>query len=1115
MSPRDVITSVAFAGLTSVLCAQADLAYLRSLHPNEADVRTYIERAYTNILINPVSEAAFDAVRAKAAGQTFIDPNFGREWTLMTTLGAKILNSERNGWNSDNSLISLTVQATTNYYDFALFDGAAAAYIRTVRFTKPFTNITQLRWMPNDPSKMFYFHGNKMYTFDVNTAAVAEYQTFASFTSTTTDIAGGDGNDVAPNGDLLVGNKGPDCFVYNIPLKKVVRLSGGVRTYLDPTQSFPTINLGQIDYAFTFNNKIIEQDEDSGGTLLRDLNGNVLQTIYKRTPHLDPSYFNSGGVLYPGFHVVYNAADATHYNNLGLPSVAGGGYFHAWDEANPTQLIRFTMDEWTATTLASGGMYSANRYGGTTGIKSLDGPMLNSLPWQARTGENFEHSYAAGEATMPRRFAHHYIGYTTTYTTSYQPEGWISPNGDFAIIKVAQWGWYKVKLPARMTKAEVDNYLNGVSNTAPTISETSNLTIDEDTSTGALAFTVGDAETAAGSLTVSSTSSNQVVVPNGNIVFGGSGANRTVTVTPAANQSGSATIFVTVSDSSIGATDEFVVTVTAVNDAPTVSDVSNMTINEDASTSALAFTVGDVETAAGSLTVSSTSSNQAVVPNGNIVLGGNGANRSVTVTPAANQSGSATIVVTVSDGSLSATDEFVVTVTAVNDAPTISDVSDQAILMGGATGALGFTVGDVETTAGSLTVSGTSSNQTLVPNGNIVFGGSGASRSVTVTPVSGQSGSATITVTVSDGTDSSSDTFVVNVSGLALPFSDDFEDNNPAPWVAVIGTWDIVADGSKVYRQTNTTGDAFSTIGSGWGDQVVQARMKILSFNGTNRHVSLYARFADPNNHYYMAVRSNNTIELKKKVGGTVTTLQVVPFTVVTGTWYDLMLGVVGSSLTGYVNGVPVVDATDIDLVSGSAAFGMFNASAVFDDVEITPTLPPVVLVAEDFEDSVAGGFSTSGGSWSIVTDGSKTYEQGSTAAADAWSLHSSSWTDQVVEVSVKPLAFNGTNRPVSVYARFTDSNNHYYVALRSNNTIELKKKVGGTVTTLQSTGLTVSTGAWYDVRLEAVGTTLKAYVNGNLLLTATDSDLASGTVAVGSYAASARFDDLLVTDRP
>ena len=78
--------------------------------------------------------------------------------------------------------------------------------------------------------------------------------------------------------------------------------------------------------------------------------------------------------------------------------------------------------------------------------------------------------------------------------------------------------------------------------TTPTISSIADVTIDEDTATSALAFTVGDAETAPASLTVSASSSNTALVANtsGALTFGGSGAARTLTVTPTANRSASA-----------------------------------------------------------------------------------------------------------------------------------------------------------------------------------------------------------------------------------------------------------------------------------------------------------------------------------------------------------------------------------------------------------------------------------------------------------------------------------------------------------------------------------------------------------------------------------------------
>src|SRR5712671_3197936 len=192
-------------------------------------------------------------------------------------------------------------------------------------------------------------------------------------------------------------------------------------------------------------------------------------------------------------------------------------------------------------------------------------------------------------------------------------------------------------------------------------------------------------------------------------------------------------------------------TIPVANTPPTISSVAKRTSNEDATTGAIGFTVGDAETTAGNLTVSGSSSNPTLVPNANIVFGGSGASRTVAVTPAANQSGTATISITVSDGQSTASASFALTVSPVNDPPTVSSIPSQTITAGGTTGSIGFTVGDVETAAGSLTVSGSSSNPTLVPNANIVVGGSGASRTVTVTAAAGQSGTATITVTVSDG----------------------------------------------------------------------------------------------------------------------------------------------------------------------------------------------------------------------------------------------------------------------------------------------------------------------------------------------------------------------------
>ena len=61
-------------------------------------------------------------------------------------------------------------------------------------------------------------------------------------------------------------------------------------------------------------------------------------------------------------------------------------------------------------------------------------------------------------------------------------------------------------------------------------------------------FTVGDAETMAGNLTVTAVSGNPTLVPKANIVFGKSGVQRWVNITPVSSQWGVAPITVSVSD---------------------------------------------------------------------------------------------------------------------------------------------------------------------------------------------------------------------------------------------------------------------------------------------------------------------------------------------------------------------------------------------------------------------------------------------------------------------------------------------------------------------------------------------------------------------------------------
>lgn len=83
---------------------------------------------------------------------------------------------------------------------------------------------------------------------------------------------------------------------------------------------------------------------------------------------------------------------------------------------------------------------------------------------------------------------------------------------------------------------------------APQITGLANQTLPQDTTTPLLTFQVSDADSGANAVTITATSSDESIVPAAGIVLGGSGASRTLQITPAPDVFGSATITIRAAD---------------------------------------------------------------------------------------------------------------------------------------------------------------------------------------------------------------------------------------------------------------------------------------------------------------------------------------------------------------------------------------------------------------------------------------------------------------------------------------------------------------------------------------------------------------------------------------
>lgn len=170
-------------------------------------------------------------------------------------------------------------------------------------------------------------------------------------------------------------------------------------------------------------------------------------------------------------------------------------------------------------------------------------------------------------------------------------------------------------------------------------------------------------------------------------------------------------------------------------------------------------------------------------------------------------------------------------------------------------------------------------------------------------------------------------------------------------------------------------------------------------------------------------------------------------------------------------------------------------------------------LFSDNFE-SGTGNWSKSGGTWSVVTDGSQVFQQESTTTDRARQFAGSTgWTNYSVQARVKATGFTDAGSVVALAARVSSSTKMYRLSLTNSNTVRLEYMNGSSLTTIASLSRTVATGTWYTLRIDVNGATISGYVDGVAVGSGSSSAIPAGRVGLFTGYAAGRFDDVTVTD--
>jgi hypothetical protein len=358
-------------------------------------------------------------------------------------------------------------------------------------------------------------------------------------------------------------------------------------------------------------------------------------------------------------------------------------------------------------------------------------------------------------------------------------------------------------------------------------------------------------------------------------------------------------------------------------------------------------------------------------------------------------------------------------------------------------------------------------------------------------------------------------------SDLSQPalVQENFQTGNGGNWTPIAGSnFSVVSAGtSRVYRQSSVASGAGSYLTNmDWRDQSIQADVRPTAFDGADRWFGLAVRRTDDANYYYVTLRSSNAIDLKRMRNGSFVTLASAPLPVQLNRNYRLRVEAVGTWIRAYVDGALALEARDSTLTHGQAGVQMYKARADYDNIVISPNA---------FLPMYADGFELDDFWWTKV-DGEwlrhiesneedeillSSFRQSSTISG-ARAVIGVSTGDQVVQTRARAINFTGSNVWFGVMARYVDSRNYYYITLRNNGTLSLRKLVNDNIIVLGTASLHVTPNTWYNLRLDAIGNSLRTYVNGELYLEATDSSFPTGRYGLVTYKTAADYDALDVS---
>lgn len=382
-----------------------------------------------------------------------------------------------------------------------------------------------------------------------------------------------------------------------------------------------------------------------------------------------------------------------------------------------------------------------------------------------------------------------------------------------------------------------------------------------------------------------------------------------------------------------------------------------------------------------------------------------------------------------------------------------------------------------------------------------------------------------VTMNVNEGGWASVTTFEMHSPSVPPPaIANDFNARDVSGFETSAGSGFAIAGSQSdyIYRQSNASVDTRAVLtNSNWSRyQAARLRMRPTAFNGAGSGAGIALRYVDENNYLALLVDADSA-RVESRRNGVTTLLNEVGILPIDG-WRSIDVETHDEFIGVFVDDVEVLWTWDREAMpaQGRVALITRHARADFDDLHASPTQGRTVFAKRyDGWENNTRPIDKVSGTW--VEPPPNVWNSGlrqTSTSGLAFALSTGPRIDDVIVYTAAQFdSWGGNINPApwfGLVARYTDANNYYYLSIRGTNQAQIRKVVNGVTTVLDAASYTVPAGQSRGYQLRVEGNQLHAFVNGQHLLWAVDSELKEGRYGIATFRTTATFRTVTAVQR-